>query len=210
MAKSLSVASVIEKNNIASSSPFLVCATVTVIDPATGQEVIKFRLVRNSEDITYQGELYTAIEFDIELKSEAGTQQSVKMRLVDFTRAVQEQMQAYGGGVGSAVEIMILNYGNIEQPPEVVEYFQITSASTQNYEVSWILGAENALAISFPRRKQGKDRCQWRYKSGECGYTGGLPSCDQTLRGNNGCQAHQNSIHYGAFPGINLGGIRYG
>ncbi|UUZ75534.1 hypothetical protein LP414_27850 [Polaromonas sp. P1(28)-13] len=166
---------------------------------------------RNSEGITYNGFPYEPILFDIEIKQESGTQGGVSLTINDYTKAIQARMQAYGGGVGFLATIIVVNAGALDQPPEIVEEFEVIGASSANYIVTFELGVENALAKTFPRRRQTRDFCQWRYKEGStCGYTGGLPTCDLTLRGPNGCAAHSNTLRFGAYPGINSNGARYG
>lgn len=211
MSKSLSVASVIEKNRLSSDVPFLVCLDIRVIDPATQAHVETLHLVRNDEALAFNGFDYQPFLFDIELKQEAGAMGTVSLALTDYTQAVQGRMQAYGGGVGFLVTIMVVNAGALDQPPEVVEDFEVIGASAANYVCTFELGVESALARTFPRRRQARDFCQWRYKdAATCGYTGALPKCDLTLQGANGCGAHGNTIRFGAFPGINSNGARYG
>lgn len=210
MSKSLSVANVIEKNRISSEVPYLALLDIEVVDPNLGVVMETLHIVRNSEDITFNGVLYTALQFEFDLKSEAGAQPTVSVVIHDLTRAIQGRMQQYGGGIGFNVTIMVVNGSQLDKPADVVEYFQIVGASAQNYVVTFQLGAENALMYTFPRRKQTKDFCQWRYKDPDtCGYSGDLPSCDLTLQGPNGCAAHHNTINFGAFPTINGSGIRY-
>lgn len=211
MSKQLSVATVIEKNRLSSDEPFLVCLDIRVVDPQTQALVETLHLVRNTEDITFNGFEYKAILFDIELKEEAGAQSPVSLAITDYTKAVQGRMQAYGGGIGFQVTIVVVNAGALEQPPEVVEDFEVIGASAANYVCTFELGVESTLARNFPRRRQTRDFCQWRYKQpGTCGYTGNLPTCDLTLQGPNGCAAHGNTIRFGAYPGINSNGARYG
>jgi hypothetical protein len=191
MSKSLSVANVIEKNRISSEVPYLALLDIEVVDPNLGVVMETLHIVRNSEDITFNGVLYTALQFEFDLKSEAGAQPTVSVVIHDLTRAIQGRMQQYGGGIGFNVTIMVVNGSQLDKPADVVEYFQIVGASAQNYVVTFQLGAENALMYTFPRRKQTKDFCQWRYKDPDtCGYSGDLPSCDLTLQGPNGCAAH--------------------
>lgn len=210
MSKFLSVASVIEKNKIASDVPFLVCLEVDVYDSTTNDIVETFYLVRNTEDITWQGHVYVAMSFDIEFKSEANAIAPIQLRIFDYTRAVMERMQAYGGGVGSTVRVIVLNAGALDQPAEITEYFSVIGAQAQNYTILWTLGAENILEITFPKRRQMRDRCSWRYKSEQCKYAGTRATCDLTLQGPNGCEAHSNTINFGGFPGINSNGVSYG
>ena len=80
----------------------------------------------------------------------------------------------------------------------------VTGASAKNYDATFTLGAENPVTFRFPRRRQRRDVCQWRYKSAYCGYTGALPTCDFTMNGSNGCIAHANGPRFGAYPGIGI------
>jgi phage-related protein len=210
MTKSLSVASVIEKNRLSSDTPWLICIDVDVIDPATGELVETGHYVLNTEPVTFNGHTYEPSSFDIELKEESGTQQTVRLSFNDYTLVIQRKMQLYGGGVGFSIAVMVVNAGALEQPPEIVENFQVIGAESSNYVCSFTLGAENNVSKTFPRRRQMKDYCQWRYRGEDCGYTGDLPSCDLSIKGPNGCAAHQNVIRFGAFPGINSRDITYG
>lgn len=211
MTKSLSVATVIEKNRISSEVPFLVCLDIRVIDPVTLSTVETLHLVRNDEDVTYNGFEYKAFIFDIELKEEPGSMSPVTLAVTDFSKAVQGRMQAYGGGIGFQVSVMVVNAAALDQAPEVVEDFEVIGASASNYVCTFELGVESALAKDFPRRRQSRDFCQWRYKDANtCGYSGGIATCDLTLKGPNGCGAHGNTIRFGAYPGVNSNGARYG
>jgi hypothetical protein len=212
MSRPLTLAAVIEKNKLASGTPFLAMLDIEVVDPNTGVVNETIHFVRNSEDINYayNGNLYIATEFNIELKSEAGSQPQLNLTVKDITRALQGRMQAYGGGVGFNVTFMVIRGDALTAAPDYIDFFQITTASAQEYEAQFTLGAENALTMTFPRRRQTKDFCQWRYKDPDtCAYGGTLESCDLTLKGANGCRVHQNSPNYGGNPGINSNGIRY-
>lgn len=209
MSRSLSVANVIEKNKLASGTPYLVFAAIGVIHPTTKELVETIRVVRNNEDVTYQGQLWVATAFDIELKEEANTQPTITVSFADMTRGLQARLQEYGGGVGFTVTLIVQAANNLTQDPEVIEQFEVLSSSAEEYHVSFQIGAESALTKSFPRRRQTRDYCQWKYKSAECGYTGPLPTCDYSLSGPNGCGAHNNTIRFGAFPGVNSNGRRF-
>jgi phage-related protein len=202
--KNLSVASVIEKNRVASNIAWVPLIEVDVADPNSGALIETLYFARNPDDIAYNGNTYIASAFDFDLTLAAAQQPQVTVTIHDLTRVVQAQMQAYGGGIGFTVRLIIVNSGNLAQPPEVEEDFTVVSASAQNYDVTFGLGAENPIALRFPRRRQFRDQCQWRYKGTECGYNGGLPSCDFTLNGPNGCTVHDNAARFGAFPGISI------
>lgn len=210
MSKSLSVASIIEKNRLSSDTPFLILLDIGVVDPSTGSVAETLRYVRNTEGVTFNGFTYDPASFDIELKEESGSPTSINLTIKDYTRIVQQRMQLYQGGVGSQVTVTVANGAALSKPPEVQEYFEVVAASSNAYAVSFTLGTENVITKAFPRRRQTRDYCQWRYKSAECGYTGNLATCDLTRNGPNGCEAHSNVIRFGAFPGINATNVRYG
>jgi phage-related protein len=205
----LSVASVIEANRVHSDVPFICLIDLTIVDPLTGLAVDTLYIARNPEAVTFNGQVYEAGAFDVQLKTLASGPAEVSLTVNDFTQTIQGYMELYGGGVGSRVTFYIVNAAALDKPPEVYEHFEIVGASSSDYMQSFTLGAENVLAMTFPRRRQTRDYCQWRYKSQECGYTGSLPRCDLTLKGSNGCDVHQNTINFGGFSGINANGYRY-
>lgn len=209
MTKSLSVASVIEKNKISSNTPWLICLDIAVVDPTTRQTVETMYLVRDTEGIVFNGNTYIPASFDINLIEKAGSQQAITLSIKDYTGTVQAQMQQYGGGVGFNVTVSVVNAGNLSQPPEVVEYFAVTAASSTVWVCTFQLGAENVLTKTFPLRMQTRDFCQSMYMGKECGYQGSMSSCDLSLNGVNGCVAHSNQARFSAFPGISTQNVSY-
>lgn len=202
MVKKLSITDVIEKNRINSDVAFLMMVDVEVIDPETKVIVETMRLVRNSEDVTHEGNLYTAFPFEISISQDAGNVPSISLNAKDITGIIQQKMQMYGGAIGFNVLFKVVSEASLNSPADVVEHFRVVSASVDNYDVSWTLGAENPLSLGFPKRPQLRDRCPWRYEGLECAYVGALDSCDLTLQGDNGCAVHANTINFGGFPGI--------
>lgn len=200
----LPVLSVIEKSRLASDNPYLALLAIEIVDfqsnIPTGE---KINLVRNNESIVHMGVTYEPCEFDFSLKSEAGSAPSIDVTIVDFSRAVQNQMENYGGGVGCNVTLSILNRESIGYSVELEQKYKVVSSSVTNYVITWELGSEDALAISFPRRRMLRDRCSWRYKDpATCGYVGPLATCDLSLKGANGCDAHGNEQRFGGFPSL--------
>src|SRR3954471_9367891 len=98
MSKALSVATVLEKNKLSSGTPFVVMLDIEVVDPNTGVVVEVLHVVRNNEDIEYQGRIYVAANFDMQVKAETGAQPETTITIRDMTRDIQTRMQAYGGG----------------------------------------------------------------------------------------------------------------
>jgi len=198
----ISVATVEEKNRIDSDIPFLAAVEIDVTE-SNGTLIETLYLVNNNEDIVFNGQTYTAFPFTPDLRSESGEESSVTLTIQDLTGDIKQRMEGYGGGVGFVVRLMVINTGNLDGDPEIVETFRVISADVDDYVVKWTLGTESHLALAFPRRRQIKSRCSWAYKSVECGYSGVMESCDYTLDGPNGCSAHDNNLNFGGFPGIN-------
>ena len=209
MSRALSVATVLEKSKLASNVAFLVLLDIEVINPTTGLLVEHLYLCNNSEEFPYQGHTYLPFVFDIGLKQESGAQPEISLTANDFNGIIQAKMQLYGGGVGFNVTVMVVNTANTTQPPEVVEYFEVIGASSTNYQVAFQLGVETALGKPFPRRRQMRDFCAWRFKDANCKYAGGDLTCDLTLNGTNGCSSKGNVVNFGGYPGITAG-AKYG
>lgn len=205
MAKNMSVATAIEKNRLASDVAFIMALDVEVIDPVTGTFVETLRFCRNSENVIYGGNTYVASSFDVSISEATGEMPEISLTAIDFTGAIQARMQSYGGGIGFNVTIMVLNSAELTEECELKERYKVVGASAKNHAITFVLGNRNPLSIRFPRRVQMRDRCSWKYKGPECGYTGSLPNCDLSLDGSNGCKVHGIVENFGGFPAINPG-----
>lgn len=197
----LSIATVQEKNRIDSEFPFLACLEVDV-KTSTGALVETLYLANNPEDFNYNGHIYVAFPFELQLSSEAGQEPNVSVTIEDISGAIKQRMDSYAGGIGFEVRVMVISTADTSLPPEIVETFSVKTASVDDYNVKWSLSSELHLLLNFPRRRQLRDRCPWSYKGVECGYNGALPSCDFTLQGANGCSVHDNTLNFGAFVSI--------
>ncbi|MFP3609173.1 hypothetical protein SB778_03550 [Paraburkholderia sp. SIMBA_050] len=203
MPNPLSVASIIEKNKLGSDVPYLAFLDVGVIDPTTGTVTETLHFVNNTEDIVRAGVTYTAMQFSLELKSKAGAAPQIDLSILDYTRMVIQKMNDYGGGAGFPVTVIVCETDALNEQPDIQEYFEIVTATADNYVTTWTLGAENALTKQFPRRMQRRDFCQWQYRDGRtCRYNGALPACDHTFSGPLGCKMHDNVINFGGQPNL--------
>src|SRR5260370_11885150 len=86
MSNHVSVASIIEKNRLGSDVPYLAFIDVGVIDQSTGSVVETLHYVNNTEDIVRQGVTYTAMQFSLELKSQAGAHPQISLSTLDYSR----------------------------------------------------------------------------------------------------------------------------
>lgn len=203
----ISLDTYINKNMVESDVPMLVALEVDVYDPATSQFVETLRVVRNNEDVELAGEVYTAGAFEIDISTSADEEPTMTLTVVDITQTIQQFMSQYRGANGSRVTAhFFFAPSTVVATPDMSYVFSVltSSSSESDYSISWTIGAETQLNHPIPARKQYKERCQWRYKGAECGYTGAIETCDLSLSGENGCRAHDNQIRFGGFPGITI------
>lgn len=209
--KNLSLSSIVSANSFSSDDAWLIAMKIHVRSNITGEIVSIIRVINNSVLTTINGEVYEPLQFTIDLKEASNELPSMAVTIQDQGEIVGPFMQRYGGGVGSDVDMMIIR-ATVEsdaaptvtyQEAELTEYFQVLTGGYKDYVASWSCGAENPLRKMFPLRKQEDNQCSFRYKqAGTCNYSGGLPTCDLSLDGPNGCRAHLNVANYGGFPGI--------
>lgn len=198
MSRHLSVATAIEKNKIASDVAFILLLSIDIHDQL-GDYVETLRLAKNSEDLVYQGDLYSAANFDADLRLDVEEEPSLTVNAEDPSGYIRERMETYGGGVGSACTMLVVNTGNITQPPEVSETFEVVSATSEGYKISFKLGMENPLTIRFPSRVQYRDQCPLIFKGGECRYAGADATCTYTFTD---CRDKENAANFGGFRGL--------
>lgn len=208
MPKSMSVASAIEKNKIASGNTFLLLLEIQLVNADTGLNVDTIYVVNNNENVVYDLNTYVAYPFDLELKQESGGMPQITLTAIDYQKVLLGHLNSLSGASGSMVIMRIVNSGDLSAEPEIEERFNILTAQSNNFAISLTLGAENYLRRNFPTRNQMQDRCRWRYKSSECGYVGAMGTCDLSLQGANGCTAHGNELRFGGFPGLVQRGMR--
>lgn len=206
----LSIVTAVEKAQVASGNAFVVLAEIELMNAATKEIVETIFVANNNEDFVYQNETYVAFPFDLSMKQEAGAAPEITLTAIDLKKILMGKLQQYSGAAGSIVTIRIINSGSVTQAPELEEVFEVVETSAANFSITARLGIDTALRRQFPRRRQLRDRCAWRYRGPECGYTGEMPTCDLSLGGPNGCRAHANELSFGGFPSLRSRGIRFG
>ena len=185
-----------EKNNIASTAPWLALLDLTLPDNS------HIRLVRNTEDITFGGNVYTAFAFDLgEIRSAGeGKISGVALRVANPERAFALYMEQYAGLVGCNVTLQVVHAGNLsEDHSELALYWQVIAATVDDEWVTFTLGEENPLRRRFPLQSAMPANCNWIFKGAECAYAGAATSCDRSL---DNCRSLGNSVRFGGRPGI--------
>lgn len=86
--------------------------------------------------------------------------------------------------------------------PREIYYIDRRSLETRDVVEFELAAAFDLAGVRAPKRQCIANICQWVYKSAECGYTGGLATCEKTLTD---CKAHFGQyaeLPFGSFPGI--------
>lgn len=200
----LSVAGMIEKSQLASDGVWLLLVEVAV--PDSGEPL---RLVRNSEDIAWNGYTWTAFNFKLGEITEdnKGKPQSIPLQISNVTQIVQAYAEENNGLTGTTVTLRVVHSQHLDNTlPEVEEFFTVQSTTCDRNWVTFYLGSDISIQLRFPFRRVLKNFCAWRdqYKGVECGYAGPLPPCDGTLQS---CRDRGNSVRYGGEPSIPEGGL---
>lgn len=200
---SLSSAAIVEKNKLASDGAWLVLLKITLPDATI------IRLVRNNENIVWDGETWVAFPFEIDDMGEqrAGEIPQVTVRVGNATRAIQAYLEAGSGGIGAQVEISVVHSAHLDlADPEISLTYTCTGCNSDARWVTFSLGAAAPWRKRFPAHRIMKQLCRYkRFKGAMCGYSGVETSCDRTLAR---CKALGNHARFGGFPGVGSGTLR--
>lgn len=208
MSLSLSAIATTEKNKLGTDSVWLIALKIDI--PGL---VSPIRVVRNNEDITWDGKTWTAFPFEIdEISDQKGEVPRVNIRVSNISRAMEAYLQDYdtytknNGFSPIEVTIYVLNSDNLaSSTPEVEHVFELIQPKSNSKWVTFTLGASNPFNRRFPQARILKNHCRYIFKDSRCGYTGAATSCDKTL---SRCRALSNSTRFGAFPGCGQAGLR--
>ena len=118
---SLSTIAKMEKNKLEQDSCWLVLLEIAISDTES------IRLVRNTEDINWNGYTWIAFPFDLDVISDSGDGeiQSVTVKVSNVTRAVQKYLEDTKGGVGAEVTVMVINSKRLD----LVDSFTINTST---------------------------------------------------------------------------------
>ena len=200
----LSVAGMLEKSQLSSDGVWLLLVEVAIPDSDE-----PMRLVRNNEDIIWNGYTWTAFNFKIGEITEdnKGRPQSVPLQISNITQTVQAYVEDNNGLTGTTVTLRVVHSQHLgNTSPELEEIFTVQSTTCDSKWVTFYLGCEISIQRRFPSRRVLKSFCAWRdqYKGIECGYNGSLAECDGTLQS---CRNRGNAARYGGEPSIPEGGL---
>jgi phage-related protein len=202
------------------------------IQVPTDPDPTVFRFVRSPYRVDF-GTFSTGVpitwdpfSFDVEpLRSDSdGTLNGVRVSVSNVTRTIQSALETYEGLVDSPVRVMLVNRRDLASGLPLFEFRgEVLFSSADSRAVAIDVGLFNLQSKNFPGRRAQRSSCRFLYGGGSCGYDttrfGSLGTCDKTLDGSNGCEAHGDDevaaglarLHparFGGFPGIaRVGGL---
>lgn len=196
----LSTVAILEKNKLSSDGAWLVMLEVQLqnlsadyadyIDseqPVIGTgnaTALTIRVVRNNEDIYWNGNTWVAFPFVLDEIGEStkGELPQVAVRIANITRTMQQYVEASDGGVGATVIVRVVHssqvkigskegaYYSATATPEIELTFAVTATSCDAQWVTFTLGLEYPTMLRFPQKRVLKDWCHYpEYKGIECG-----------------------------------------
>jgi phage-related protein len=200
------------KNSFNQSDPWLILLDIVLIDPTGVEDDELFYIVRNTENITYNGNPYVALPFEISPTkvSSKGAIPTITLSITNVTRLLQPYIEDFNGGMLSTVKLTVVNNGLLAEDYADLEMdFTVLSCACDEQFIVFTLGAPNPLlqkALLYTYRAL---HCNWRFGEIECGYGSASgetdTTCERTLAA---CQAKDNALRFGGQPGMKNGGIR--
>jgi len=203
--KNISATLRIEKNKLASAYPWVPLFKFTFPSP-----VGNIFLVGNNEDVTYQSQVYTAFDIDVELPSEQTSSKvpECTIKAANQSRAFENMIILTSGGVDSLVTIIVVNTNNLGDDYSLLTWqFYILQTTCSNQDVAMTCSLYSPMDMRFPPDRYFGTTCRYQYYKGiECKWGGPQSSCDRSITT---CRTYGNQINFGGFPGIHDSNIAF-
>lgn len=156
---SLPAALIAEKNKITTTYPWFIVVDVILAGGTT------LRIVNNTDDITFSGNVYTAFPFQLSAYDEqqsGGQLPRIILQVSNVTRVFQAYMEDIANQLNSTATIRLINYNNLAADyADLTLTYSILSANSDADWMAFILGAPNLLKKRFPRFKYLANHCMW-------------------------------------------------
>lgn len=192
-------AGLIEKNKLSNDKPWLLLLELNLPD---GSNIY---IVRNNEDITWNGIEWIAFPFDTSDKTEDMKSLPVlNIQVSNVSGIMQSYLEEYDGLVDCPVTIRLVHTAHLDSiTPEIEETFNVQETDYDEEWVKFALGADFWFFYRALSERYLKDWCSFKYGGIKCGVTAAtltqFPSCPHTLLG---CEARGNSKRFGGEPAL--------
>jgi len=208
MPLSFSAAGLIEKNKLSNDKPWLLLLELNLPDGAA------IHIVRNNEDISWNGINWVAFPFNTTDKTEDMKSLPVlNIQVSNVSGIMQSYLEEYDGLVDCLVTIRLVHAAHLDSSvPEIEETFTIQET---NYDEEWVtfaLGADFWFFYRALADRYLKDWCSVKYGGIKCGVTAAClaqyPTCTHVLTGclERMCASGITKVRFGGEPAL-PGGI---
>lgn len=168
---------ILEKNKLASDAPFL--ALVKVIYKNLNEPIY---LARNTEDVTWNGQIWTRYPLDIGMATVDGQEEpSLQITISNCEELLQKYIQENKGFGGAEVTIYIVHANYLDTATPLDEFDFIVDSTS--YDEKWItfkLTSSPEIKNRFPFATYAAQYCPYKFKSVRCGYNGSGTGCNNT------------------------------
>jgi lambda family phage minor tail protein L len=154
-------------------------------------------------DVTYNGVTYTKFPIKHEEITEntKGEIDVVKVSVANVNRVLQGYLETYDLR-GKKVIIKIVWSNQLADADAYIDFtFYIDTYTATEQVVEFSLSSKyDIIDLEIPLGKYHRNYCRWKFKSSECGYSGGSTACDKRKTT---CKNTMNNVaRYGGFPSV--------
>lgn len=193
--KSLSAALRIEKNKLATDSPWLVLLKFTL-----GANIVY--ICNNNEDVVFGGDTYVSFPFSIATQVETydGSLPTVDLQVSNVSGAFQQYLELLDGAIGATVDLHVVNTAHLSEDFSSLDMtFSILRTKSSREWIGFTLGASNPLRRRYPKYQYLRNSCNWQFKGVECAYVGADTVCTRTYQA---CIDKSNTPRFGGYRGL--------
>lgn len=191
------------KNLVASDSAWIVLFEISVSD------IEALRITNNEEAVTFNSNIYSPFPIMMESMEESGKGDLpyINVTVSNVERVLTDYMEQRNGLLDRAVTMKLVNESNLaDEAASITINLVIREVTVTENAITFRLSHHPFFQVQMPHQRFYRGRCRWAFKSTECGWssggTGESETCDKTIDGDNGCEAHLNQTRFGGFPGI--------
>lgn len=158
------------------------------------------RYARAQENVTFDSQTWTANNLVIEPPSSdnRGTSKAFTIAIQNVDQTMVTYLEA-GELRNQAASLYLVHADLLSAATNVVTWRGVILEAEASYEYcSFSIGSYDIRAGKVPASAYSATRCRWRFKSQECGYSGGQTSCDKRYTT---CNATMSNVaRFGGFP----------
>ena len=169
------------------------------------------RYTEFDSDLVYDGNTYIAAPIKhLEIKENIRqTTSEMTVRVGNADRVMQYYLENHDGLRGRKVVTYMVwrnQLDNIDGAMRAIYY--VDHAKDYDAYVDFILSTKfDLMRLYIPNRVYTRTHCYWKFKDEDCKYAGEESVCNHTLLR---CDELDNTINFGAFPGVPSITVLYG